>query len=780
MMIRLGIIGWSAVVLLCGVIVTGFFVRGINLETNLLSLLPDQDEPAWVVQAKAKIEKDVTRRAAFLLSHADRLKLQIAVEQFRSEFENNRYVMPIEKPAGGSLFKDPVTLSCVSRILLSTSDRRKLEGNDGQFLAKRALAIVLSPFSILDETALAADPFLLLPAYLNAMPFATRRPDSDGIFRWQQDGMHFAFFMAQLRGNPLAYENVKLFVPQIENRIVQISTEIEGLKVLRTGAVFFAAAGTQSAEREASIIGAISIVGILVLCLLVFRSVRPLGYIFGSISVGILCGTAVSLSIFGSIHLISLVFGAGLIGIAVDYSFHFWAQSFIIDKSTPKIWVRRIAKPLTLGMLSTVLGFLTLTFSQFPGLQQISVFAASGLFMSYLTVVMVFPFSNRPRSLDHQARLLRFLGHADRYCSNISTSIIGKLCLLGLVCLAVFGGFRFQIDDNVRRLQVLDTDLIQQQQDIQNSFGPMVSGQFLLVSGRSLDAVLRAEEVLEPELVKLHQTGVIVGYRAVSHFLPSKIRRAENNKLIENRLIGPYLKSHQTKIGLAQEALPNCVNRDDLTDSLKNAIPGVDTQIVASGPTTWANVVLLQELQQPEILAKFAAEQPHLRFVDYSKDVSSTMAKLRRSAFPPLLVAGLAIWVMLSLFGGTVQALKTMLPPILAVALTPLVTSAFGEVFTLFNLMALILVFAVGLDYSLFLSHAGSERRNVALLANGLSGLSTILAFGLLMFSELYAVHAFGVTLFCGILLSILFSMIPVLRLTVARDPNAGNTIYDK
>jgi predicted exporter len=127
-----------------------------------------------------------------------------------------------------------------------------------------------------------------------------------------------------------------------------------------------------------------------------------------------------------------------------------------------------------------------------------------------------------------------------------------------------------------------------------------------------------------------------------------------------------------------------------------------------------------------------------------------------------------------------VRAFKTMLPPILAVVLTPLIISAFGEVFTLFNLMALILVFAVGLDYSLFLSHAQDERRGVALVANILSGLSTILAFGLLTFSELYAVHAFGVTLFCGILLSILFSMIPIVRMTTGKSPSAGNIAHDK
>jgi len=80
-----------------------------------------------------------------------------------------------------------------------------------------------------------------------------------------------------------------------------------------------------------------------------------------------------------------------------------------------------------------------------------------------------------------------------------------------------------------------------------------------------------------------------------------------------------------------------------------------------------------------------------------------------------------------------------------------------GGTFSLFHIMALILVLGISVDYGIFFRESGPESATT-LLAVVLSALTTILAFGLLAFSSTAAIQAFGTTIFIGIAISLLVS----------------------
>ena len=64
--------------------------------------------------------------------------------------------------------------------------------------------------------------------------------------------------------------------------------------------------------------GAGSLVAIVMLLLWHFRAVAPLLLPLVSIGTGILLALTVSLQVFGQIHIITLAFGAGLVGVSPD------------------------------------------------------------------------------------------------------------------------------------------------------------------------------------------------------------------------------------------------------------------------------------------------------------------------------------------------------------------------------------------------------------------------------------------------------------------------------
>ncbi len=122
--------------------------------------------------------------------------------------------------------------------------------------------------------------------------------------------------------------------------------------------------------------------------------------------------------VWGSIHGLTLAFGSGLVGISMDYAFHGWNQSF--DKKT---W-----KTNTISFATTFLSFGLLLFFTAPLIRQISLFALSGLSVSFLLCFIISKFS----SLPSERPILLPLFKTPR---NVAIVLIGLLTIVALLSL---------------------------------------------------------------------------------------------------------------------------------------------------------------------------------------------------------------------------------------------------------------------------------------------------------------------------------------------------------
>ena len=78
----------------------------------------------------------------------------------------------------------------------------------------------------------------------------------------------------------------------------KLRSSVPGASVNASGLIRFAKAGADSAEREISTIGVGSMLGILLLLILVFRSLRPLLLSLLSLSIGGLAAFSVTALLF--------------------------------------------------------------------------------------------------------------------------------------------------------------------------------------------------------------------------------------------------------------------------------------------------------------------------------------------------------------------------------------------------------------------------------------------------------------------------------------------------
>ena len=76
---------------------------------------------------------------------------------------------------------------------------------------------------------------------------------------------------------------------------------------------------------------------------------------------------------------------------------------------------------------------------------------------------------------------------------------------------------------------------------------------------------------------------------------------------------------------------------------------------------------------------------------------------------------------------------------------------------TLFNLMGLMLLLGIGVNYSIFLREGGISAA-ATLAGVALSAGTTLLSFGLLAFSSMPALSGFGMTLLVGITIAVLLA----------------------
>ena len=145
---------------------------------------------------------------------------------------------------------------------------------------------------------------------------------------------------------------------------------VDELRLLRRGLV------------ESSIVAAI---GVYVLCLLFFRSLRQATIALLPLGVGILCTLGIVRLLYGELNLITSSFVAVLLGLGIDFSVH------IISRTNEGLRdglpageaviaaVRKAGPGIVTGTIATSLAFLTIITTEFTAYAQLGVITAVGL-----------------------------------------------------------------------------------------------------------------------------------------------------------------------------------------------------------------------------------------------------------------------------------------------------------------------------------------------------------------------------------------------------------------
>lgn len=170
-----------------------------------------------------------------------------------------------------------------------------------------------------------------------------------------------------------------------------------------------------------------TLLGVILLIVAVFRSLRPLLLCVISIGIGALAGTVATLLIFGELHLMTLVMSMSVIGISADYTLYYLTERMVHGNDvSPWQSLAKVRNALLLALITTVAAYLIMMLAPFPGIRQMAIFAAIGLSASCLTVLFWHPWLCRGlpvRPVPAMALMLRWQrGGAIKNCRGVCPS----------------------------------------------------------------------------------------------------------------------------------------------------------------------------------------------------------------------------------------------------------------------------------------------------------------------------------------------------------------------
>ncbi|RAU20819.1 hypothetical protein CU669_16225 [Paramagnetospirillum kuznetsovii] len=733
---------WLLVVLAALGYVAVQSVQGLRLETDILALLPREDQDPVLQSAKDRMAQNLAGRAVILVGHPSREVARAEALNLRRNLLRSGLIKPnTDIPDQDAIRRLGAAYFPHRAGLLSEPDRQRLGAGQGEPLVTRALSQIFGFGGVADSRLLARDPFMLFPAFLGDLPVPANRLVMDGGMPSVADGpITWVLVSVMLAGEPYALD--------FQRRFVEAVQAPSGVALLRLGAVFFAQAGAEQATAESSRVGAISMAGTVLLVLLAFRSVGPLVLSVLAIGTGLLTALAACLWLFGSVHVAAQLFGASLIGISVDYALLYFGQVFTV-RTAPSQRLKHVLPGLTLGMVTTVIGYGSLALSPFPGLKQVALLSAVGLIGSFLTVLLWFPLLDRAPGRSLNSKAAAMAAALWRFWSEARFQVARKAVLALLALLTVWGMTRIEPDDDVRRQQGLSPVLVAEQSAIQRLTGLGQNTRFFLVQGESEQQVLEREEALGDRLSGL------TGWQSAARFVPSFRRQADNARLVQTALIDPHLAAYRARLGMAEiEAVAVSDTPLDLAMIRSvGALPILDSLILDDA----MHAVILDGGADTDALRMAAQGLEGVRLIDPVGDISRLLEAYRHRALMLLAVSTVLMVPVLVWRYGRSGAVRVLAPALAAIIATPPLLALAGLGFSFFGAMALVLVLSIGTDYGVFCAE-DKVHDPVTLVSVWLAMITTLLSFGLLALSDVAAVKAFGATMLVGVLTAFLLA----------------------
>ena len=730
--------------------------QGIKVDSSVLSLISNDKSKKFIQDLTDNAADELSRKVFFLILDEDEENAVISAKKVMELSQKSAIFSEISSGTTPKIEKEYFDWFFKQKYSLLSDNMRKIieTPNSSQEFIKYYNERIFAPLPDFYGENLNADPLML---------FVEKMLELNGNSRWISID-EFLIYPADTTAILItATLKENSFSPKIQNELENLISQIKNSissYISVTSAARYAKVGFDEGKRDASIIGAISFVVVIILLFVVFRNILVIFTGLIPIFCGLIFAFAALLLLSPEINVIALSMGACFVGVVIDYSLHYLVQ----NETEPQKRLKLIFGGISLSVFSTIAGFCAFFITPVSGLRHIAIMSVFGLLGAYLSVVLLFP-NIKFANLKLPVKLPQKTVGQVRFFVTV-------LIAVTIIAVSIPGILKVKYNDGVENFRNPATELEAQEAVLRKFTGNMEANKFLAVVGENEEEMLNELSKISTELNNLKNNGVVENYRSIGQYLTSAKDAEKNRKNLLKTITqndGEVLK-YLREIGFKDSVLQNLVN--ELSGEFYE-IYGFEQFFDSSigknfkstffrGDSLSAALVLLDNIKDEDAV-KLLENKTTVFYFNRIDEITSVLQNYRKIMLKTLYIAAAVILLFLFIYfffsNGFSSAISVIIAPFLTLILTQAFLGYLAIEQNLMHCVGQLLVLGIGVDYSVF--RAKSQKRlNETEFAVLLSCITSFTAFGLLFFAKTPALKSMGEIIAPGIILSYLFSLL--------------------
>lgn len=480
---------------------------------------------------------------------------------------------------------------------------------------------------------------------------------------------------------------------------------------------FYTVENSTKIQADVQWIIVLSTVVLLLIYYLLIKNIRLLSQTVIALFSSMVFASLVSTIFIENFNILSLAFGMSLTAVSIDYLLHYHFHNFY-EKS------QKIDKNVLYGYLTTVSAFVIFSFIPIPLIAQISSFAVLSLSFAYVLFTFVFP----------RLGLKRY--EEVRKTEGVKREKKVPALLFFVLSLALFAysAFNFKLDSNIRNLDYQNLHLLEAEKLFKSN------------SRAKLTPVIVQAPTQERLIEELHELQTLLPDTfSLATFVKDKQncqKRQEALKAYDFERLGRLVNAEASKIGFKEDYFKNAY-------SFVSPLAPCDVKELDVFKTYGLSLYHDENIYYTMALVSDVKKIQMLPFIT-NINVKEMFNKSAQKMYNDLLYFGAIVLIiifvllLLSVRARFIYAINYILFP-LSFTVAILVSL---DAINIMHLFSLIILIAIGIDYGIYMSN--SEKPSNTMLAIKYSLLSTIAAFGVLIFSTIVALNSIGIVITLG------------------------------
>ncbi|MCG8632919.1 MAG: MMPL family transporter [Desulfobacterales bacterium] len=544
--------------------------------------------------------------------------------------------------------------------------------------------------------------------------------------------------------------------------------------------------------------------GILALGFLFFSRIYHVILIFLPTLVSLTFATAAAGLFSGEVSAIALGCGAVLMGITVDFGIHVLFHVDTLGTSHTHSILHRLRPPVTTGAATTMAAFACLFFSSLPGQRQMGWIAVTGIMGAALFTLFILKhfIMLRPRPAGTPLISLVRLSNGLMAFRKKHVKLLMAACLV-LLGTGAAGLENFRFDGDVSSLNHLSPATQRDMDRFLSTWG-QGSPSIFMVESPDMETALEKNDALFDILKGMETDRLLANTASLSQIFPSVQKREvqlasfmetfplERIGLLEKEMEAACVSQGFSRTAFAPffKEIRQFYDQPPLHFSYDDFIPLVIFPLVKSKLIMKEDKVMVlttaaveDKTAIPGIKAGLAAALPGTLFLDKPHFIQRVTALVADEFKRFIFWAALSMVIVLLILQRDIKRVViTILPVTLSAVITAGLLGLAGISINLISIIFIIFVFGVGVDFSIFLvHHAVSTERSEDHITTGavmICAMTTIAAFGCLVFARHNALFSIGAAGMTGMLVCLFLAvvLIPSLaeRWLVRQQPATG------